>query len=70
MAQSCESLNFTKTLKYISYKTKNDPAMLLHTLQYRSEAVPGQKNRGYIAKTQKTEQLKHRISRDGATELW
>jgi len=70
MEQSCESLNFTKTLKYLSYKTKNDPAMLLHIIQCRSEAVHGQKNLGYTVNTLAAQHLHDRISRGGGNQIW
>ncbi len=66
----CESLNFTKTLKYISYKTKNDPAMLLHIIQCRSEAVHHQKMIIHNANTLAEQHLQPRISRGGGDQTW
>jgi hypothetical protein len=66
----CESLNFTKTLKYISYKTKNDPAMLPHIIQCRSEAVHCQKKLVHNANTVAEKHLQHRISRGGGDQTW
>jgi hypothetical protein len=70
MALNSEALNFTKTLKYLSYRIMNESAMLLHTIQCRSDAVSSPEHRGGDAKAMKTQLPKLKLWRGGGNQLW
>ncbi len=48
----------------------NDPAMLLHIIQCRSDAVTSPEHRGGDEKTIKMHLSQLRLSRGGGNQLW
>jgi hypothetical protein len=48
----------------------NEAAMLLHIIQYYSNAVTGVEHRKVDEKAMKTHLLNRRISRGGGNKLW